>query len=233
MLTVQGVPSEYNQQPQRTHHCVASPLVWALDCSLDIQMTYMKLLLFISLNLVSAFSNADTLTSLEDLIVRAISVEPRWHIPTGKVIESYKPAQYLPVLISIAASNQSKKVRMRSAYWLSSFYTDNGAEGYLHIDSLENNLDILLTTLNETNTSRAVINILGARYTGANFAPCYMSEISRDKIISALVERKNFIQKAKDNYPSKEIKWNNDWNYEFNELNTAIRATESCNLTRK
>ena len=196
-----------------------------------ISVTYMKLLLFIYLNLISIFANAATKLSLEESIIRAISVEPRWHIPMGKVIASYKPAQYLPVLISIAASNKSKKVRMRSAYWLSSFYTDNGTEGYLHIDSLENNLDILLTTLNETNTSRATIAILGARHTGASFAPCYMSKASREKIISALVDRKNFIQKAKDNFPSKKIKWNNDWNYEFNELNTAIRATESCNLT--
>ncbi len=185
-----------------------------------------------SFYLMPDFSNSGDSINLEDSIIKAISVEPRWHMPMNKAIEGYTPDQYIPALISIASSNHSKKVRMRSAYWLSGFYTDNGDKGYLHIDSLEENLDILLSTLHETSTSRAVIAILGGRNSGASYVPCYMSDISQEKIIAALVERKMFIQKAKDNHPSEEIEWNNDWNYEFNELNSAIRATESCNLKK-
>jgi hypothetical protein len=73
------------------------------------------------------------------------------------------------------ANDPDAKVRASAGYSLSSFYTSNGSEGYLYIEPLEDNLDKLLIGLKRVETVRSVVEILGSRYTGNSFAPCFMS----------------------------------------------------------
>jgi hypothetical protein len=150
------------------------------------------------------------------------------------------PERFVPMLIDVMAHDPDLSVRRSAGFSLSHFYTDNGSEGDLYIKPLEKNLDALLSGLKNTETIRSIINILGSRYTGGSFAPCYMSPESKKKIIIALEKQLETIQLASEAWTkeliarSKERKapWNNTWNEANHEIHRALNNINKCDLTK-
>jgi hypothetical protein len=132
------------------------------------------------------------------------------------------------LLIEDIVSNPIEEARVNAAFHLSSYYTDNGAEGYKHIPVLEDNVKMLFLVLFpekiEGSPYRFVVNVLGSRYTGSSFSPCYMKRDNYELIIKKLHESAVFFKSIRQT-----DKWYQEWDYAFNELNLAISNVESCN----
>jgi hypothetical protein len=158
-----------------------------------------------------------------------------------------EPNHFVPLLINVMVHDQDAKVRASAGFSLSHFYTDNGSDDFLYIKPLEDNLDKLLMGLKNVETMRSVVEILGNRYTGRSFAPCYMSIQNKEKIIEALKEQLIEINLVLS-FISHPIPWKREWNEAemkretgdrdkintygeaTNEIRNAIENISKCNL---
>jgi uncharacterized protein len=138
------------------------------------------------------------------------------------------PDRSVPMLINIMVDDPDANVRRHAGSSLSHIYTDNGAEGFLHIKPLESNLDKLLKGLKNVETLGPVVAILGSRYTGDSVAPCYMSVKSQEKVLLALRNELRMIQFAGQS----DVAWHNEWNEADTEIKNAIDNITKCHLTR-
>jgi hypothetical protein len=143
-----------------------------------------------------------------------------------------KPDRFVPMLIKVIAYDPNSGVRASAGYSLSHFYTDNGSEGDLHIKPLERNLDTLLIGLKRVETVRSVVDILGNRYTGNSYAPCYMSAKSRKQILKALINQLKTIRKQADDWHKGKASWDNELNEADHEIDIAIENIGKCNLIK-
>jgi hypothetical protein len=140
------------------------------------------------------------------------------------------PYHFVPMLINTIANDPNAKVRASAGYSLSHFYTDNGAEGYLYIKPLENNLDKLLMGLRNVETVRPVVEILGSR--DGLVAPCYMSVKNKKKIVTALKKQRRTIQEAYERR-DQNVPWNMEWGFADTEISLAIENINKCRLSKR
>lgn len=136
------------------------------------------------------------------------------------------PNYFVPILINVMANDPNANVRSSAGSSLSSFYTDNGTEGYDYIKPLEDNLDNLLKGLDNVETVGLVVDILGSD----SFAPCYMSMKNREKILNALRYRLKIMNWIK---VSEVATWDNVWNGIEFKINIAIENISKCNRTKR
>jgi hypothetical protein len=141
------------------------------------------------------------------------------------------PGHFVPMLISAMVEDRDAKVRASAGYSLSHFYTDNGSEGDLHIKPLEKNLDKLLRGLKNVETVRSVVDILGTRYTGNSYAPCFMSIKNREKVINALRNQLKIIKIQADAWMKGKASWSNELNEADHEIDRAIENLTKCHLS--
>ena len=143
-----------------------------------------------------------------------------------------EPNHFVPLLIYVMANDPDSSVRASAGYSLTHFYTDNGSDGDLYIKPLEDNLDKLLIGLKKVETVRSIVEILGSRYTGGgSFAPCFMSEKNRRKIINALRNQLKAIRHQADESMKGRASWSNELNEADNEIDRAIDNLTKCHPT--
>lgn len=142
-----------------------------------------------------------------------------------------EPSHFVPMLINVMANDSDTKVRASAGYSLTHFYTDNGSKGDLYIKPLEDNLDKLLIGLKRVETVRSVVEILGSKYTGGSFAPCFMSDKNREKVLKAIRNQLQTIRLQADEWKKGRASWSNELNEADHEINRAIENLDKCNLT--
>jgi uncharacterized protein len=92
--------------------------------------------------------------------------------------------EFVPKLIKFMATDASPEIRFTAADSLSHWYTDNGADGDATL--ITRDIDLVLSALDDPQTMRPVVEILGARYSGPTYLPCRMPKNVRSRVIKAL-----------------------------------------------
>ncbi len=158
--------------------------------------------------------------------------------PEVRIIAAFflrgNPDHFVPMLINVIASDPDARVRGSAGASLTHFYTDNGSDGYLHVEPLENNLEKLLSGLENLETLGSIVEILGGRPAGDSILSCYMSAKSREKAVIALNSPLKKIQLAREAFEmGLHAQWHNSYSELKYEIPSTIEKIKECPTTEK